>query len=617
VSGWAASCAFHTLLVLLMTLMMTLPSANRRAPSDFVLVTPAMDPTPADYFERAPDRKIFWKTDPGEELDGIDGEPTPELDEPREPRDEIEPLEEVEEPSLDDAGVEEQATQEADMDAELPSIEQIEAFGVPRPAPRDVAGKEQPHQPPAKRAEAPPVKKVARNGEHVISPARSHKNLTVFLIRGKNEVKGRKFISLQEALRKKKVVVRETGSVNELTIENCSPDEYVFVQAGDMVKGGQQDRVMAMDLVLAPKSGAKAAKVFCVEQGRWSGRGGEDSRKFSGSRFTLASRELKLAARKENSQQAVWEQVARTQDRLTKSLGGSVRSGKSDTSLQLTLENPRIQRAVKDYVEKLKPIVDDQDDVVGFAFAVNGKVSSAEIYASPELFKKQWPKLLAACAIEAIAEKRAGKTAESADKFSVQECLEAVTSGKMTALPGGGRSWEGQRGVLFETGDPSRKGAWLHRSYIAKRPSTDIGAFPAKPAAPAPVRANDKVQVSFTGELKAGADTRSAKYHCPFCRKDLGAFGARKCPGCSKDIIWPTRTSCGHCGGVGGCADCKTSGRCQRCNSGPRMLFGLRPPCERCSNTGICPKCRGRSKCGFCRNGTYYIGPGSTSSTRQ
>ena len=42
--------------------------------------------------------------------------------------------------------------------------------------------------------------------------------------------------------------------------------------------------------------------------------------------------------------------------------------------------------------------------MIGYVFAINGKVNSADIYGSNVLFKKLWPKLLKANAIEAIAE---------------------------------------------------------------------------------------------------------------------------------------------------------------------------------------------------------------------
>src|SRR5690349_3695741 len=49
------------------------------------------------------------------------------------------------------------------------------------------------------------------------------------------------YATLSEALEKKLVVIKETGNVQELTIENLSKDLTVFLNAGDIVKGGRQD----------------------------------------------------------------------------------------------------------------------------------------------------------------------------------------------------------------------------------------------------------------------------------------------------------------------------------------------------------------------------------------
>jgi len=49
--------------------------------------------------------------------------------------------------------------------------------------------------------------------------------------------------------------------------------------------------------------------------------------------------------------------------------------------------------------------------VIGFAFAINGKINSTDRYASSALFKKLWPKLLKASAVEAVAEKKDGSFA--------------------------------------------------------------------------------------------------------------------------------------------------------------------------------------------------------------
>ena len=158
-------------------------------------------------------------------------------------------------------------------------------------------------------------------------------NLTVFLIHGKDKIKGATFLTLQEALVQKKVIVRETRSVNELSIENISSEE-VYVQSGDIVKGGQQDRMMAVDLILPPRSGKIGISAFCVENGRWSKRGTEEVTNFGSSANVIAGRDLKLAAKSAESQGEVWRQVAVAQDKLSANTGTRVNGAASPTSFQ-------------------------------------------------------------------------------------------------------------------------------------------------------------------------------------------------------------------------------------------------------------------------------------------
>src|SRR5438045_4131461 len=80
----------------------------------------------------------------------------------------------------------------------------------------------------------------------------THENLSVYFIHGPS-APGKAPLTLEEALAKRIVEVRETGNVNELEIENLG-DEEVFIQSGDIVKGGQQDRSLMVSLLLAPKS---------------------------------------------------------------------------------------------------------------------------------------------------------------------------------------------------------------------------------------------------------------------------------------------------------------------------------------------------------------------------
>ena len=92
-----------------------------------------------------------------------------------------------------------------------------------------------------------------------------HENLTIFLIHGPDHLDAKPFMPLQEAMERNAVIVHETSEVNELSIENVSQSEEVLVQAGDIVKGGRQDRVLAVDLIMPAGSGKMPIAAFCVE----------------------------------------------------------------------------------------------------------------------------------------------------------------------------------------------------------------------------------------------------------------------------------------------------------------------------------------------------------------
>ena len=107
-------------------------------------------------------------------------------------------------------------------------------------------------------------------------------------------------------------------------------------------------------------------------------------------------------------QQQVWESVRKTQAKLTGSLGEQVRSVQSASSLQLALENEKLVDAQKGYIKALQAAGESADDVIGYVFAVNGELNSADVYPSNGLFRKMWTKLLTASVIEAIGHKDRG-----------------------------------------------------------------------------------------------------------------------------------------------------------------------------------------------------------------
>ena len=303
-----------------------------------------------------------------------------------------------------------------------------------------------------------------------ISAPHTHANLAVFLIRGRGAGLGQEFLTLQEAMERKLVVVHETGDVNELSVENLSPKLAVFIHAGDIVKGGRQDRTIPHDVLLPPRSGVVPLASFCVEHGRWSGRGQESAAAFNSSADMVAGSEIKIAARKAADQGQVWQQVSRAQEALSVTFGGTVAAPESPSSLQLTLQSPRVQKSADRYIQALAAVTDREPGAIGCAFAVNGRIRSAEIYASPELFRKMWGKLLKSAAVEAMSAPRS--TSPPPTTAEVRAFLAAADAATPESRSLSGRekllTRENDKAVLFETLDRERKDASIHKSYVAK-----------------------------------------------------------------------------------------------------------------------------------------------------
>lgn len=383
-------------------------------------------------------------------------------------------------------------------------------------------------------SQPPPV------ADYVLSGPYTHKNLTIFLLHGASQSRGLAPLTLQEAMKRKLVVVRETGDVNRLTIQNRS-NQDVFVQAGDIVKGGQQDRVLALDLIVPPRSSRIPIDAFCVEQGRWNRRGNEAVTAFSASDNALASKDLKIAAKAKGSQGEVWANVSKAQKKLGEKLvvaggvpggvaagreggagGGSFRTGgrpttgsgavarrapqaslsapinqariatadgaadslnnlaglasvtdrASPSSLQLTLENKLVKDTANDYVKNLSSIINGKRDVVGFVFAINGQINSADAYSSNVLFAKLWPKMLEASAVEAITELKADEKFQPVEVGAVKAFLRESQTGKAETKKVTARTsvvkCETEKNLFFETRDRSQNGKWVHRNYITK-----------------------------------------------------------------------------------------------------------------------------------------------------
>ncbi len=247
----------------------------------------------------------------------------------------------------------------------------------------------------------------------------THENLRIYPVIAtesfiNENVAPSKMKSLSEGIKTKGFYVTEkkpygrfedSGAVNSLTIQNKS-DETIYIMQGDVVSGGNQDRVIAQNVVVPPRT-ITDIEVYCVEKGRWQYRNenieGDDAESkkkrkifaFSGY-YNVASNGLRKTVRETKNQQSVWTKVGE----LT-----SKNNAKTSTGTYTGLEGSNEFTNKRDaYVKFFDGKLMDSKNVVGFIAVSGNDIIGADIFGHPQLFKNKFNSLLHGYVTDAITD---------------------------------------------------------------------------------------------------------------------------------------------------------------------------------------------------------------------
>jgi len=249
--------------------------------------------------------------------------------------------------------------------------------------------------------------------------------MAVFLILSKDHDK-RDFLTLDQGIDQKLVSVteQEREEVDTLLIENKS-DRPLFLQEGDRIQGGKQDRIIVTSLVIPAKSGKVPLPTFCCEAGRWTL--GKEGRMFSNvENRILAPQSIRAAAKGSpggSGQGAVWDRVAKDKKSAMEKLG----SRNSNTTLNETLDSAEVKKLCEACDKLMKDLPAKHPDALGVAIAINGKVEEVDIYPNAALFTRQFPRLVKSYAFQAALEKDSlkGKPAPAVKPEDVEKFMKA------------------------------------------------------------------------------------------------------------------------------------------------------------------------------------------------
>ena len=179
--------------------------------------------------------------------------------------------------------------------------------------------------------------------------------------------------------------------INELLITNISEDT-LYLMAGEVIRGGKQDRVVAKDMLVLPKSEKVALPVFCVEKGRWNYK--KDAMQPFNEYFHVSSMQIRQAIQQSDNQELIWkviEKINRKNEVVSK------------TQAYTELAQSGVFRTqFMDYFGFFKDVFKEQKNVIGLVVVSGNEILGCDLFATPHLFEQKYNSLLYSYCTEAI-----------------------------------------------------------------------------------------------------------------------------------------------------------------------------------------------------------------------
>lgn len=184
--------------------------------------------------------------------------------------------------------------------------------------------------------------------------------------------------------------------VEELVVTNTSGRMLVALE-GDLLAGGQQDRMLVRSMVLEPDP-SSVVPVFCVEHGRWSGQRDHTARARRGSASVRAGR----------SQHEVGNRI-----------------GRYETVLGATASSSMLDHLDRSVPLRRKLLAGQTGVVIGIA----GRVIGAELFGSSAGLSARWQGIMDAAALDARLAPDIPTLGERARGFARHLALPPLTMG--------------------------------------------------------------------------------------------------------------------------------------------------------------------------------------------
>ena len=264
--------------------------------------------------------------------------------------------------------------------------------------------------------------------DYEIGGAITHGNLVVFPVYAKQETPETDYLTLDEALAAGVLIVEELPEpVVERVLVTNTAKKPIYIMAGEIIIGGQQDRTVGKDTVILPGVKKVELEVFCVEHGRWEGEVA-----FGGSPG-MAKPAVRKAAHADADQSQVWAEVAEAR--------AGIASAAAGTSYRAVARpGGEAQARTQPYIDAISAKLSQDERAVGAIVALNGQVVCADVFNDARLFQKQQAKLLRSYAVEAWEQREAENADRRPAPADAVQFIEAARSAEPSQVEKSGRS---------------------------------------------------------------------------------------------------------------------------------------------------------------------------------
>ena len=195
------------------------------------------------------------------------------------------------------------------------------------------------------------------------------------------------------------VTLLEAGDLERIHVENASGDD-IFIQAGQVLRGGVCDRMVKADTILRAADGRLAPVLLPVFSVECHGDRRPKAEGFNLSPWLAPTLPLKQALRA-GDQQEVWNAVAEAESVTCKLMEYGPRSIYRQ-SLWRMLNFPEVHERFKGPFRQYRLLADAHPKAAGVVFTMAGRIASAELYCSTALFRQTWQRLLFTAQAEAM-----------------------------------------------------------------------------------------------------------------------------------------------------------------------------------------------------------------------